>query len=159
MTRQQVTGLLVFYPRIGDEVKMCTEMLRDMEDDWGVGGATPIDGIPHGNGLSNPTAIDGGMLAQYGAGDVMREIESHITYLQTLQIEMFREFKLLPFYQKQVIYYYYLSGKRWVWIAGKLSYSRNQCIAFRDRGIEALRRAFEANPNIKPLEENYSRTS
>lgn len=158
MTRQQTIDLLELYPRIGQEISIYSNILMKCQDDWGLSSSGNLDGLPHGTDISNPTESLACKMALTGAGDYMREIEAQITQLQTLQTEIFREFKKLPYYQKMMVYYYYLDGKRWVWIANKLSYSERQCRNVRNQAVDALCTAFEANPNITPINENYRYT-
>lgn len=151
MDKQQVIDLLEFYPRIGEEIKMYANILHDCENEWGIS-AQQLDGMPHGSGVSDPTARQAYYMAINGAGDYMREIEAQISKLQTLRKEIFNEFKRLPYYQKMVIYYYYLDGKRWAWISSNLNYSERQCKYIRDKAIDSLCEVFEINPNIQPIE-------
>lgn len=149
MTKEQVIELLKFYPQIGQEIKMYTEMLEQIEDNWGVSCVVYGGNSVHSKSKTDITAVKAEKLAKSGDGDIMREIEMHINYLKTLQSEMFNEFKRLPYYEKQVIYHYYIDRKQWAWIVKKLNYSERQCRNKRNNALVILCGYFEENPNIK----------
>lgn len=153
MTREQTIELIKYFPRIGQDIKLNEDIKRSLESDWDLDSVVS-DGMPRGTSTSDPTGKKGCQMAINGSGETIRAIEKEIDRLKKLQTEIFRELKILPYYQKQVIYYYYLDGKRWSWVAMKMNYSEKHCRRIRDIAITNLRKVFEKNKYIQPLETN-----
>jgi hypothetical protein len=153
MNKKDVIDIIAFYPKIGNEIKFYENMKSKIEEEYDSCGASPrevrVDGelsvyeFAKGSGKSDPTAQKGERMAESGDGDHIREIEAEIERLQTLRSAIFNAFKILPYYQKQVVWYYYIDGKRWAWVARKVGYSDTQCRNIRDKAVVTLGGIFE----------------
>lgn len=142
MTTEETISLIKRYATIDDEIRLYQNQLSDLYCSLLPSGCD-LDGLPKGSGTSDPTANMGIRIAENGDGDHIREIEACIEELRALRSDVFHAFIMLPYYQLMTICYYYLEGKRWVWISRKIGYSVRQCINIRDAAIKTLSKKFD----------------
>jgi len=87
------------------------------------------------SGRSDTTGNKALRMDETGDGDLLREIEAEINRLLSLRDAVFEALKSLPGYERQVIWYKYVEGHKWCWIADRVGYSEAQCRRIRDKGI------------------------
>jgi len=144
MSKKDVIDIIAFYPKISGEIAFYERMKSNIEEKYGVRGVSVAETPPDG-AVGDPTGRNAERMAESGDGDHLREIEAEVERLQRLRSQIFGALKLLPYYEKQVVWYYYIDGKRWAWIARAVGYSVMQCQRLRDSAIEGLAKSFNEN--------------
>lgn len=147
MTKEKVESILKFYRTIPDEIKLYREKRKDLEDAYNPLCSPCMDGMPHNPGVSDQTANRALNMEGFEA-DQIKEINGYIISLESLATAIFTELKMLPYYEKMVVYRFYLDGWGWVKVAFALQYGERQCIRFRDSALEKLLVMFDANTII-----------
>lgn len=92
----------------------------------------PLDGMPHGGGVSDPTANAGAKLA-----DLAAKIEDEIRLLDEERAQIMAAISQLNDTEHDIMYYHYIRGWRWWKVAEKMGYSERQI--HRIHGVALLK--------------------
>ena len=154
MTERAVVELLKYYPHIPSELTVLAKELAYYEQCYNNIKAPSLEYNPKSGGISDPTGRLGGLIAHYGIGDEIPELEKRIDALKCLQAIIFRELKFLPHHQKMTLCYYYTgidssTPKNWIATARAMGKSDRQCRRYRDEGVLTLMKKLEKNEELK----------
>lgn len=149
MKRGKVISILRFFGTIDREIQMNNATIQDLNDRYYITvGAVNMDGLPHGKGgVSKPVEKVVENIPEY----VRKKIEGkerRNKRLEELGTAIGRELDRLTYYEKAVVLWFYVDGKTWEQISGRLNYSPRQCRNIRDKALDRLGNWFSANKAI-----------
>lgn len=157
MKNSQVEKILKFYNHLEADIKISKNWLEEFElnllDINNPLKGVNYDGMPHGTGVSDPTAAAANKrLKSWYTKDTSQKLykdtQKHIKDLRKLQAEIIKEvFGLTPMY-KIIIYGKYIKGDTWEQIGEQISYSVRQCKNLRVAALKLLGERFTGNKNI-----------
>jgi hypothetical protein len=149
MERERVKEILTFYRDIDRTIAFNTRVIKDLEEQcYCLSGGGP-DGMPKSKyRISRPTeslALNVPVFVQ----EEIRDLQAENKRLTILKTEIFQEINKLPFFQKIIVYDFYVRGFKWVRISEQIRYSPSQCKNIRNRGLDNLARYFTNNQLIE----------
>ena len=148
MKNSEVEAILKFYKYIDLDIKVASEWLEQYEAGYNPLGAVVYDGMPHGNKLSDSTALLAIKLAETDTRESIETLKKRIKGLKKLRTEILKEISTLNPVHKTIICGFYVRGQKWERIAEQISYSVRQSKNIRCVALEALGGKFARNRNI-----------
>ena len=133
MTRREMIDLLKRFPDLSEEILFYKRMKARIEDKYSVNSTSVCDTVAMENsGVSDSTGNRAIRMSESGDGDLLRDIDGKIDELVRLRDMVVRWIEGLSGFEKSVVWYFYVDGKSWAWISGKVGYSEAQCRRIRD---------------------------
>ena len=148
MKNLEVEAILEFYKDIDLDIKVTSEWLEQYESVYDTRGAINYDGMPHGNNISDSTALLAIEIAKTDTADRIRVLKGRVKDLKKLRTEILKEISSLNPIHKAIVCGFYLQGQKWERIAEQISYSVRQSKNIRCVALEVLGGKFARNKNI-----------
>ncbi|MBQ2744355.1 MAG: hypothetical protein IJF37_01870 [Lachnospiraceae bacterium] len=148
MKNSEVEAILKFYKDIDLDIKVTSEWLEQYESVYDTRGAINYDGMPHGNNISDSTALLAIEIAKTDTADRIRVLKGRVKDLKKLRTEILKEISSLNPIHKAIVCGFYLQGQKWERIAEQISYSVRQSKNIRCVALEVLGGKFARNKNI-----------
>ena len=148
MKNSEVEAILKFYKYIDLDIKVASEWLEQYEAGYNPLGAVVYDGMPHGNKLSDSTALLAIKLAETDTRESIETLKKRIKGLKKLRTEILKEISTLNPVHKTIICGFYVRGQKWERIAEQISYSVRQSKNIRCVALEVLGGKFERKKKI-----------
>lgn len=148
MKNSEVEAILKFYKDIDLDIKVTSEWLEQYESVYDTRGAINYDGMPHGNNISDSTALLAIEIAKTNTADRIRVLKGRVKDLKKLRTEILKEISSLNPIHKAIVCGFYLQGQKWERIAEQISYSVRQSKNIRCVALEVLGGKFARNKNI-----------
>lgn len=148
MKNSEVEAILKFYKYIDLDIKVASEWLEQYEAGYNPLGAVVYDGMPHGNTLSDSTALLAIKLAETDTRESIDTLKKRIKELKKLRTEILKEISTLNPVHKTIICGFYIKGQKWERIAEQISYSVRQSKNIRCIALEVLGGKFVRNRNV-----------
>lgn len=148
MKNLEVEAILKFYKYIDLDIKVASEWLEQYESVYDTRGAINYDGMPHGNNISDSTALLAIEIAKTDTADRIRVLKGRVKDLKKLRTEILKEISSLNPIHKAIVCGFYLQGQKWERIAEQISYSVRQSKNIRCVALEVLGGKFARNKNI-----------
>ncbi len=148
MKNSEVEAILKFYKDIDLDIKVTSEWLERYESVYDTRGAINYDGMPHGNNISDSTALLAIEIAKTDTADRIRVLKGRVKDLKKLRTEILKEISSLNPIHKAIVCGFYLQGQKWERIAEQISYSVRQSKNIRCVALEVLGGKFARNKNI-----------
>lgn len=148
MKNLEVEAILKFYKDIDLDIKVTSEWLERYESVYDTRGAINYDGMPHGNNISDSTALLAIKLAETDTAERIKVLKSRLKELKKLRTEILKEISSLSPIHKAIIYGFYLQGQKWEHIAEQINYSVRQSKNIRCVALEVLGGKMARNRNI-----------
>lgn len=148
MKNWEVEAILKFYKDIDLDIKVTGEWLKRYESLYDTTGAINYDGMPHGNKISNTTALSAIKIADTDTAERIKELKIRILELKKLRTEIMKEIYSLAPVHKAIICGFYIQGQKWEQIAEQINYSVRQSKNIRCIVLEVLGRKMARNRNI-----------
>lgn len=148
MKNSEVEAILKFYKDIDLDIKVTGEWLEQYESVYDTRGAINYDGMPHGNNISDSTALLAIEIAKTDTADRIRVLKGRVKDLKKLRTEILKEISSLNPIHKAIVCGFYLQGQKWERIAEQISYSVRQSKNIRCVALEVLGGKFARNKNI-----------
>lgn len=152
MKNSEVEAVLKFYRYIDLDIKVASEWLEQYEAGYNPLGAVTYDGMPHGNKLSDSTALLAIKLAETDTRENIDTLKKRIKELKKLRTEILKEISTLTPIHKTIICGFYIKGQKWERIAEQISYSVRQSKNIRSVALEVLGGKLARNRNISRSE-------
>jgi len=152
MKNSEVEAILKFYKYIDLDIKVASEWLEQYEAGYNPLGAVVYDGMPHGNKLSDSTALLAIKLAETDTRESINTLKKRIKELKKLRTEILKEISTLNPVHKTIICGFYIKGQKWERIAEQISYSVRQSKNIRCVALEVLGGKLARNRNISRSE-------
>ena len=152
MKNSEVEAILKFYKYIDLDIKVASEWLEQYEAGYNPLGAVVYDGMPHGNKLSDSTALLAIKLAETDTRESIETLKKRIKGLKKLRTEILKEISTLIPVHKTIICGFYIKGQKWERIAEQISYSVRHSKNIRCVALEVLGGKFARNRNISRSE-------
>lgn len=144
----QVESILEFYKYIDFDIQVASEWLEKYETGYNPLGAVVYDGMPHGNTLSDSTALLAVKLAETDTRESIDTLKKRIKELEKLRTEIFKEISALMPIHKTIISGFYIKGQKWEHIAEQINYSVRHSKNIRCAALEVLGAKFTRNRKI-----------
>lgn len=138
MKNSEVEAILKFYKWIDLDIKVASEWLEQYEAGYNPLGATPYDGMPHGNKLGDSTALLAMKLAETDTRERVEALKSRIEELKKLRTQVFKEISSLSALHKVIICGFYIQGKKWDRIGKEIGYSVRHTKNIRCEALKVL---------------------
>lgn len=148
MKNLEVEAILKFYKDIDLDIEVVNKWLEQYESTYDTRGAINYDGMPHGNNISDSTALFAIAIANTDTAECIGALKSRIKELKKLRTEILKEISSLSPVHKAIICGFYLQGQKWEHIAEQINYSVRQSKNIRCVALEVLGRKFARNRNI-----------
>lgn len=148
MKNLEVEAILKFYKDIDLDIKVTGEWLERYENEYNTIGAINYDGMPHGNNISDSTALLAIRIAETDTAERIRVLNGRIKDLKKLRTEILKEISSLSPVHKAIICGFYLQGQKWEHIAEQINYSVRQSKNIRCIALEVLGGKIARNRNI-----------
>lgn len=148
MKNLEVEAILKFYKDIDLDIKVTSEWLERYESVYDTRGAINYDGMPHGNNISDSTALLAIKLAETDTAERIKVLKSRLKELKKLRTEILKEISSLSPIHKAIICGFYLQGQKWEHIAEQINYSVRQSKNIRCVALEVLGGKMARNRNI-----------
>ena len=148
MKNSEVEAVLKFYKDIDLDIKVTSEWLEQYESLYDTRGAINYDGMPHGNNISDSTALLPIKLAKTDTAERIKVLKSRIKELKRLRTEILKEITSLSPIHKAIICGFYLQGQKWERIAEQINYSVRQSKNIRCIALEVLGGKMARNRSI-----------
>ena len=148
MKNSEVEAILKFYKDIDLDIKVTSEWLERYESVYDTRGAINYDGMPHGNNISDSTALLAIEIAKTDTAERIRVLKGRVKDLKKLRTEILKEISSLNPIHKAIVCGFYLQGQKWERIAEQISYSVRQSKNIRCVALEVLGGKFARNKNI-----------
>jgi len=148
MKNLEVEAILEFYKDIDLDIKVTSEWLEQYESVYDTRGAINYDGMPHGNNISDSTALLAIEIAKTDTAERIRILKDRVKDLKKLRTEILKEISSLNPIHKAIVCGFYLQGQKWERIAEQISYSVRQSKNIRCVALEVLGGKFARNKNI-----------
>lgn len=148
MKNSEVEAILKFYKDIDLDIKVTGEWLEWYESVYDTRGAMNYDGMPHGNNISDSTALLAIEIAKTDTAERIRVLKGRVKDLKKLRTEILKEISSLNPIHKVIVCGFYLQGQKWERIAEQISYSVRQSKNIRCVALEVLGGKFARNKNI-----------
>lgn len=148
MKNSEVEAILKFYKDIDLDIKVTSKWLEQYESVYDTRGAINYDGMPHGNNISDSTALLAIEIAKTDTANRIQVLKGRVKDLKKLRTEILKEISSLNPIHKAIICGFYLQGQRWERIAEQISYSVRQSKNIRCVALEVLGGKFARNKNI-----------
>ena len=148
MKNFEVEAILKFYKDIDLDIKVTSEWLERYESVYDTRGAINYDGMPHGNNISDSTALLAIKLAETDTAERIKVLKSRLKELKKLRTEILKEISSLSPIHKAIICGFYLQGQKWEHIAEQINYSVRQSKNIRCVALEVLGGKMARNRNI-----------
>lgn len=138
MKNSEVEAVLKFYRNIDLDIKVTSEWLERCESVYDTRGAINYDGMPHGNNISDQTALLAIKLAETDTAERIKVLTDRIQELKKLKTEILKEILTLTPIHKTIICGFYLQGQKWERIAEQINYSVRRSKDIRYIALEVL---------------------
>ena len=148
MKNTDVEAILKFYKYIDLDIKSTSEWLELYESVYDTRGAMNYDGMPHGNSVSERTALLAIEIAETDTAESIKILKSRIIELKKIRTEILKEISSLNPVHKMIICGFYIKGEKWERIAEQINYSVRQSKNIRCVALEALGSKLARNRNI-----------
>ena len=148
MKNSEVEAILKFYKDIDLDIQVTGEWIERYESIYDTRGAINCDGMPHGNNISDSTALLAIEIAKTDTADRIRVLKGRVKDLKKLRTEILKEISSLNPIHKAIVCGFYLQGQKWERIAEQISYSVRQSKNIRCVALEVLGGKFARNKNI-----------
>ena len=148
MKNLEVEAILKFYKDIDLDIKVTSEWLERYESVYDTRGAINYNGMPHGNNISDSTALLAIKLAETDTAERIKVLKSRLKELKKLRTEILKEISSLSPIHKAIICGFYLQGQKWEHIAEQINYSVRQSKNIRCVALEVLGGKMARNRNI-----------
>lgn len=148
MKNLEVEAILKFYKDIDLDIKVTSEWLELYESVYDTRGAINYDGMPHGNNISDSTALLAIKLAENDTAECIKVLKSRLKELKKVRTEILKEISSLSPIHKAIICGFYLQGQKWEHIEEQINYSVRQCKNIRCVALEVLGGKMARNRNI-----------
>ena len=148
MKNLEVEAILEFYKDIDLDIKVTSEWLEQYESVYDTRGAINYDGMPHGNNISDSTALLAIEIAKTDTAERIRILKDRVKDLKKLRTEILKEISSLNPIHKAIVCGFYLQGQKWERIAEQINYSVRQSKNIRCVALEVLGGKFARNKNI-----------
>ncbi len=148
MKNSEVEAILKFYRDIDLEIKVTSEWLERLEEKYDIRKTAGYDGMPHGSGTSDQTALLAIKLSEVDNLERVELVKTRITELKRLRTEILKEISTLNPVHKAIIDGFYIKRLKWERIAEQISYSVRQSKNIRCIALEVLGAKMARNRNI-----------
>lgn len=148
MENRKVEAVLRFYRDIDLDIGVNHRLLAESKEIYNTLEGVVYDGLPHGSGLPDHTAVFAVSIAGTETSARIKTLERTINELEILKTEILKEILSLPPVHKNVIYYFYIKDRKWEWISEHINYSVRQSQNIRCKALENLGRKIEKNSII-----------
>ena len=148
MKNLEVEAILEFYKDIDLDIKVTSEWLEQYESVYDTRGAINYDGMPHGNNISDSTALLAIEIAKTDTAERIRILKDRVKDLKKLRTEILKEISSLNPIHKAIVCGFYLQGQKWERIAEQISYSVRQSKNIRCVALEVLGGKLARNRNV-----------
>lgn len=158
MEISEVEKILKFYRWIDLEIKITKDWLEQYEDGYNPLSTMIPDGMPHGNKLSNRTALLAIALAETDTKECIEILKNRMEELKQIKMQIFKEISSMQTVHKIILCGLYLQGKKWEQIAKEVSYSVRQAKNIRKEALKILGKKMAKNQviaNSKMIQEFF----
>lgn len=138
MKNSEVEAVLKFYKNIDLDIQVASEWLGQLEENYDNRKAINYDGMPHGNGTSDSTALLAMKLAEKDTLERVNMLKDRVAELKKLRTEILKEISSLNPIHKTIIDGFYLQGQKWEHIGERINYSVRQSKNIRCIALEVL---------------------
>lgn len=148
MKNSEVEAILKFYKDIDLDIKVASEWLEQLEEQYDNRKAINYDGMSHGSGTTDQTALLAMKLAEADTLERTEMLKKRIKELKKLRTEILKEISTLKPVHKAIIDGFYIRGHKWERIAEQINYSVRQSKNIRCVALEVLGGKLARNRNV-----------